>query len=195
MWRAGLVLFVTLAGCSRSDAGSQTSTSTTNLTSAELSSSSVTFLEPDPLLTRRVESAIAADPLLSVNARNVDVSVDNGIVTLQGSVADKNFRRDVERAISEVPGVLATRNQIDVSMTRDTNDRESDDRIAFALQRSLTSLPSLRDGAELVSIEVVHGHVVLRGSTDSVEARERIKDLVAGTPGVNAITNEVTIRP
>ncbi|HVH44406.1 MAG TPA: BON domain-containing protein [Labilithrix sp.] len=147
------------------------------------------------MLTRRVESAIAADPLLSVNARNVDVSVDNGIVTLQGSVADKNFRRDVERAISEVPGVLATRNQIDVSMTRDTNDRESDDRIAFALQRSLTSLPSLRDGAELVSIEVVHGHVVLRGSTDSVEARERIKDLVAGTPGVNAITNEVTIRP
>jgi osmotically-inducible protein OsmY len=182
-----------LTGCSRGDADATASASTTRLTAAELPSSSVTFVDSQPLLTRRVEAAIAAEPLLSINARNVDVTVESGIATLRGSVNDIEYRRDVERAVAAVPGVVDTRNLIDVSLVRDLNDRESDDRIAFALQRSLTSLPSLGDEADGVSIEVVHGQVTLRGSASSRAARQEIEDLVEHTPGVTAVTNELTL--
>ena len=199
MRRAGLVLCVMLVGCSRtrSDSGpaesSEERPGEATITSAEVPSSSVTFLESEPRLTRRVEEAIAADPLLALAAKNVGVTVEDGVVTLRGSVTDEEHRRDLERTVLAVPGVARTNDEVEVSLARDYGDRESDDRIAFALQRSLASVPTVADDTDKVSIDVVHGRVILRGSTDFVTTREEIQRIAETTPGVVSVNNALVI--
>jgi osmotically-inducible protein OsmY len=167
--------------------------STTEVTSSDIRSSSKTFIEDDPVLTHRVESALASDPLLSINARNVDVSVTGGVATLRGSVADVEFSRDVERAVKNVPGLAGIRNDVDVSILRDRDGAESDEQIAFSLQRSLASLPALQDDTDRVTVDVSRGIVTLRGATSYDNTRERIERIAEQTPGVVAIADELKV--
>lgn len=168
-------------------------TSETEITSAEVPSVP-TFLEPQPQLTRRVEAAIAADPYLSISARNVDVTVEDGVATLRGSISDQAFVGDLERTVEGVPGVRDVNNEVEVSLVRDANDVESDERIAFALQRSLSSSPELGRDAEKVSVEVIHGHVRLRGTASEPWTERTVLGIVETTPGVRSIDNQIEVK-
>ena len=84
---------------------------------------------------------------------------------------------------------------LDVSLARDRNGAESDEKIAFALQRSLLSLPRIGDDADRVTVDVVNGRVTLRGTTRFFSTRGDVEQMVERTPGVVSVTNELVVRP
>jgi osmotically-inducible protein OsmY len=175
-----------VAGCSRSEP-----VSTTTVTSAAIEKPLVSFIEPDPLLTRRVEVAIAADPKRSIAAKNVGVSVENGVATLEGTVPDVATLRAVESAVSGVSGVDRVNDRLEVSTLRNRDWSESDDRISFALERSLTTLSAAGNAVDKISIDVEHGIVALRGTTDAAETRAAIEAMTERTPGVVGVIDEI----
>ena len=189
MWRASLLVCVMLSSCSRHE----DRPGAAQLTAAELPKVSSSFIESSPLLTHRVESSLASDPILGLVARNVEVTVTEGVATLRGSVADRGLRRDVAKAVADVPGIVRVKNEIDVSLTADPDLTASDEKIAFSLQRSLASLPSVAGDTDGVTIDVVSGRVTLRGWTTNVTTEEEVKRIARSTPGVLEVVDEIEV--
>lgn len=183
---AGLTLGGLLA-CSRSKEEPVGTTTVTSFTAeAETDAASepsvTSFLEEDPNLTRGVETAIAADPTLSLAARNVVVTVERGILTLSGTVADHATRDAIEGQVSSLKGIRRVYNDLRVLPLADLDQAASDEAIAFSLQRSLVDEPR-------VSIDVVRGVVTLRGTADA--SPDFVERVAARTPGVVAVRNEL----
>lgn len=185
-----MVCVVLATGCTRSDSEKVGKTTLTSTTATNLAPTT-SFVETDPLLTRSVEVALAVDPQRSMAAKNVEVSVEEGVATLDGTVTDVKTLRELEATVSEVPGVRAVNDRLEVSTLRDRDGDESDDRIAFALQRSFASLQAAGNDVDKISIDVLGGHVALRGATASAEVRDSIEALTEKTPGVVAVNDEL----
>ncbi|HET6807148.1 MAG TPA: BON domain-containing protein [Frateuria sp.] len=66
-------------------------------------------------LVAKVRQAIVHDDGLSINARNVKVMADNGVVTLRGPVASAAEKARVERDATGVRGVTRVDNQLDIA--------------------------------------------------------------------------------
>lgn len=198
-----LALIMGLTACSPSSPSSTNETSST----ARLCTSTIaaaadvaqrsfeaTFVESDPALTRAVELAIAHDAFLSRASKNVVVTVERGVATLRGSVAEPATREALERVVVRVPGVVRAHDELHVSPLRDGDDAESDESIAFRLQRSFVSDQQVAREAETVTIEVVHGKVTLRGTTLDVATRDAVTRIVRETPGTVSVSNELRVR-
>lgn len=185
-------LLAGLCACSRKDlwpaeevATDAVSTTTTTSATVEPTSTKkdvATFLDDDPALTRRVETSIASYPLLSRAARNVTVSVENGYVTLGGSVESFSTRDQVHDLVSHIVRNEKIHDDLQVSPMSDVDDRASDENIAFSLERSLVDQPR-------VTIDVRHGIVKLRGEATAPDVVMRMAEQ---TPGVVAVTNYLT---
>lgn len=199
--RAGAVIIVCvgLVACSRREQHKEPEpvpVGETSITAAvfERQSSTLTFLETDPGLTRSVERAIARDPHLAVAAKNVDVSIEHGVVALQGSVPDWATRDALEQTVKRIPGVNFVQDDVVASPVRDLDGSESDERIAFSLQRALHSEPSVRHDAETVTIDVKGGLVTLRGSVNDASTSAAVERIVMDTPGAVSVSNELRVR-
>lgn len=194
----GLMVCVVLAvtGCTRGDSHgpSREPVGETTLTSAAVTTAPAeSFLEPDPLATRRVEVALADDPSRSIAAKNVEVTVDRGVARLEGTVPDVASLGDITQTVATVPGVDRVDNRLEVSRLRDRDRGESDERISFALQRSLSTLAASGNDVDRITIDVVGGHVHLRGKTGSADTRVAIEQLTERTPGVVSMSDEVAL--
>ncbi len=178
---------VLLAGCSRVDDRSADQVGTTTVTSVSLPT------ERDQPLIRRVEAAIAADPAMSIAARNVEVDAVDGAVVLYGSVssfATKQAIADVvERAIGR-----SLLDKVAVAAARPGDEAAADDTVSFKLQRALLNDPASSRDADAVTIDVTKGMVTLRGAASSPAAREAVEALAYKTPGVVSVTNDLTVR-
>ncbi len=64
----------------------------------------------DAALTTRVKAAFVADK--TVNALNISVESDKGVVTLGGAARNSEEMRQAERVARQVRGVRAVRNNI-----------------------------------------------------------------------------------
>ncbi len=140
----------------------------------------------DLSLRQRVTAELGSDPSLSFAAKNVDVSVSAGTVTLSGSVASDVDRDSVEGAIGRVPGTVGVIDTLSVSAARDRDDGESDRRIASSIRSDLEPQVASRIG-----IVVRHGLVTLTGSVPHEQDVARIVRLADATPGVAATDNEI----
>ncbi len=178
---------VALVGCSRSDTNAP---STTTVTSAAVRTEAAP--DPDPLLARRVEAALAADPKTSAAAANVEVTATEGVVTLRGAVADYADKAVLEGIARRVPGVVETLDKVDVSPSRAEDIGEIDERIAFSLQRAMMFDPSVSSDAARVTIDVSRGgNVTLRGTTARATTRATLQRIASETQGVTDVKNEL----
>ncbi len=176
-----------VAACSRSDKTvTDERASTTELTAVTLESR-----VDDGELIRRVESAISARPDLSLAAKNAEVDAVDGVVLLRGSVPDPLTKNEIERVAASVPGTTTTLNKLGV---RDAPDVEADDTIAFSIQRSLVTDPSVSAAAEKVTIDVDRGIVTLRGTVASQDQKSAVERVVERSPGVVTVTSELAVR-
>jgi len=66
----------------------------------------------DDRITREIEAALQSERSLSERARQVDVSTEEGVVTLQGSVENDSERAAVEAIARDVDGVKRVENQL-----------------------------------------------------------------------------------
>jgi len=127
----------------------------------------------------------------SIDAANIGVAAENGVVTLTGHVASYAQKIAAERAAWRVKGVKAIAQEIEVRLPGDK--KINDDELA---QRALNILAwastSLRDA---VKIKVANGWVTLTGKVNWNYQRVTAESEVRKLTGVVGVTNSIELIP
>jgi len=131
-----------------------------------------------------VLDALDADD--EVHARDVEVDVDDGAVTLRGLVEIASQRERAQRIAMAVPGVTSVVNQLRVWLTVSADDVV--ERVTDAIGRDAIV------GADAVAVTVRDNDVTLSGTVGSVEHRDAARRAAEGAPGVAAVHDELTVR-
>jgi len=140
-------------------------------------------------LQGNVQRALDWEP--SVDAAEIGVTVDNGVITLRGEVKTYAERETAERVALRVYGVKAVANDLEVRLVSGTE--RADNEIAQAAVSALqwnTSVP-----ADRVSIAVRDGQVILRGKTDWQFQKDAATRAMRYLTGVRGVTNHITVEP
>jgi osmotically-inducible protein OsmY len=171
------------AGCSNDERASVTTVTAATMATRDTR-------ESDQKLIRRIERAIAADPALSDEAAAVEVDAVDGAVALYGAVATPETKAALV-AIAEGTGHVVLDKLL---LSPSTAEARGDDTIAFKLQRAMLNDPVIAPEMETVSIDVARGTVAVRGKVSSSAVRTQVETLIADTPGVIEVRNELDTR-
>lgn len=133
-----------------------------------------------------VSRRIARAEEIAPNA--ITVAVDDGVVTLTGTVETLLAARRAAGIASHTRGVRAVVDRVDVRPpSRD------DAIVASDVERALEHSPVT--GGRALEAEVERGRVTLRGTVESIPELEIAGALAAGVRGVTAVTNRIEIVP
>ena len=148
----------------------------------------VRYVEPLPTdkeITERVRSSL--DWNSEVDAKQVEVKTDNGVVTLGGTVHTLWEKLEAENVASSIKGTTYVVNNIAVVPTGDVVDERVGEEITKALERGF-----LVD-ADKIDITVQDGVVILEGKVPSWNSRNLVLNIVRSTPGVLDIDNRLLL--
>jgi osmotically-inducible protein OsmY len=126
-----------------------------------------------------------------VDETDVGVEVDNGIITLTGTVSSWGKRLAAEEAAHRVRGVLDVANDIVVKVPG-TGGR-TDTEIAQAVRNALVwdvFVPDTR-----IQSTVSDGVVALKGDVDSWIQRDDAERVVRNLAGVRGMRNDIVVKP
>lgn len=140
-------------------------------------------------LQRDVMDELAWEP--SVDAAEIGVSVESGVVTLNGTVKSFPQKWAAERAAQRVGGVKAVSDEITVNLPGGEHRTDTD--IARAAVNSLewnASVP--RDH---VKILVKNGFITLQGEVEYYYQKNEAERAVRNLMGVKGVYNEITVKP
>jgi len=79
------------------------------------------YQRSDERLKEEVCDRLTADP--DIDASEIEVSVENGEVTLGGTIADRHMKRDTEDCVEAIPGVHQVHNRIRIEARPETDER------------------------------------------------------------------------
>jgi osmotically-inducible protein OsmY len=145
-------------------------------------------MKTDLELREDIEEEILWEP--SVYTTDIGVIVDDGIVTLTGSVDTFPEKWGAEKAALRVAGVRAVANNIDVKLT--TSDRRSDEDIARATSSALEWNVAIPKNLQVV---VEDGWVMLTGNVQWQYQKNAAENAVTHLAGVKGVSNNITIKP
>ena len=138
----------------------------------------------DPDIAHDAAQALKLRPSL---AENVQAVVDNGRVTLTGTV-EWVFQRDhAADAVAHIPGVLGVINQIAVNPK--ARLRSVQRRIVRALHRNADL------DARHMSVIVSDDVVTLKGTVGSWMQRDAAERAAGSAPGIRRVDNEIVVEP
>jgi len=144
-----------------------------------------------------VEQLLASDVLL--NAEKIKVTVEKGVVTLNGSVGSA-IEKTEALARAWVNGVKNVNNELEVrwwdeegKIIRRQNVHRTDLEIQTALSQAFKYDPRVKKFK--VQIFSHNGVVTLRGTVDNLRARMTAETDARNTTGVLAVVNEINVRP
>jgi osmotically-inducible protein OsmY len=143
----------------------------------------------DKDLKQHVESALEWEP--SLDASDIGVSVDEGVVTLRGNVGSYVEKMTAERVALRVFGAKALANDLVVHLP--TAFERTDTEIAQASVAALkwnTMVPQDR-----ITATVTDGWVALNGTLDWQYQKEAAARAVRDLTGVKGVTNNITVQP
>jgi osmotically-inducible protein OsmY len=124
-----------------------------------------------------------------VDETEVGVEVDDGVVTLSGTVENYAKKIAAQEAAHRVAGVLDVANDIEVKIPGKgkLNDTEIAKEVRDSLQWNV-----FVDDTKIAS--TVHdGYVTLDGQVDSLHAREEAAAAIRTLAGVRAVINRITV--
>jgi osmotically-inducible protein OsmY len=127
----------------------------------------------------------------SVNASQIGVEVNDGIVTLAGHVDTYAEKWDAERAAQRVSGVKAIAVEMDVKLSGLHQRTDAD--IALTAANALqwtTSVPQ-----DSVKVKVEDGWLTLSGEVEWEYQRGAAADRVRSLMGVTGMSDQIAIRP
>ena len=137
----------------------------------------------DDEVAQRALNCLAWDS--SVPKNSVQVTVENGIVTLSGQVTWQFQRSSAEDAVRTLYGVVDVINNITLKSQPQPSDVKS--RIEGALKRN-AELDS-----DAIQVSVDGGTVTLDGSVDSWSARDAAEDAAWAAPGVKSVRDRLSV--
>jgi len=126
-----------------------------------------------------------------VDATNIGVIVEDGAVTLTGTINDYSQRLAAVYAVKSMVGVKALADDIDIvlSPAHRRDDTEIAKHISHVLQHNTNT------AEEGVKALVHHGMVTLNGIVFNERQRRNIEEQVGHVAGVNSIDNRIKIEP
>ncbi len=120
----------------------------------------------------------------------VKADADNGIVTLKGTVEDKDQKALAEDTVSDLPGVVRVDNEITVE---GGEPEHSDGWIAFKIRSLL--LVRANVSATNTHVDVQGGAVTLTGTADTVAQKELTEEYAKEVDGVQSVTDNISVNP
>lgn len=153
-------------------------------------------LSSSALAQDRWDQRIANDIVRQVNSYSrftifddVNISVENGLVTLTGKVTMPYKKNDIAKRVADVHGVREVMNQIDVLPVS-----SFDEELRLRIARAIYGNPSFWNYAAManppIHIIVEHGKVTLTGVVSSNVERMLARSLATGW-GEMSVTNSL----
>jgi osmotically-inducible protein OsmY len=127
----------------------------------------------------------------SIDAAQIGVTAEDGVVTLTGHVPVYAHKFTVENVAKRVHGVKAVANEIQVRVPG--NARHTDEAIAAAALQALkwdAAVPEDR-----IQVTVRDGWVILEGTLDWQYQREAADRAVRNLIGAQGFTNSILVKP
>lgn len=146
-------------------------------------------MKTDSELQRSVMEELAWEP--SVDAAEIGVSAESGIVTLSGTVKSLPQKWAAEKAAQRVAGVKAITDEIVVKLPGDSE--LSDTEVARAAVNALDWNASVPRGR--VRVVVAHGWITIEGSVQFHYERVAAEYAVRGITGAKGVTNLISVTP
>ncbi len=141
----------------------------------------------DLQIQKDVVNELKWDP--SVIPQRISVTVNDGIVTLNGSVPHYLDKVGAEKAAHRVGGVRAVADEVEVKMNE--SYERSDEDIAKAALDALEWNYQVPEG---IKVTVDDGWVTLIGETEWDYQREAAKETVGQLMGVCGVYNEIALK-
>jgi osmotically-inducible protein OsmY len=142
----------------------------------------------DTALEDAVLASLDRDPRIHASSE-IAVTVDDGIVTLRGTVENFSQRRAAGADVKDLDGVYEVDDQLKVNLIG--SDRREDDEIrGVALQALIwdTEVPS-----DMIDVSVKDGWLTLKGDVAYQFQSDAAYDDVASLFGVYGVTNEIKV--
>jgi len=138
-----------------------------------------------------IQAAVAQKLAAKRQFRNVQPAVEDGIVTLTGSVDVYQQRLDAAKSVRKVKNVQGVRNLIAIS-----GKEVSDGELMAQLDRKLYYDRLAQDNLfNYVTASVEDGVATLSGETRNDFDRDSALALVDSTPGVKDVVNNIKVAP
>jgi hyperosmotically inducible protein len=139
---------------------------------------------------RKIEDAAKASyNYQTVLDNHVKIKAQDGVVTLTGTVQDKDERNLAVDTVENLPGVLSVKNEIKIEPT---HPEKSDSWIALKIRSSL--LVKANVSAASTKVVVNDGNVVLSGTADNIAQRDLTAVYAKEIEGVRSVQNEITVK-
>jgi osmotically-inducible protein OsmY len=146
-----------------------------------------TTVQTDVAIQQAVLQELKWDP--EVEPTDIGVEVDDGVVTLTGTVESYWKKLAAERAAVRVDGVRAVANDIVVKSPDLRTDTDIAKDIADAFQANIL-IPEDR-----IKVTVREGWVILKGTVDWKFVRDQAETIAQKTKGVVGVTNLLIVKP
>jgi hyperosmotically inducible protein len=142
-----------------------------------------------PATDRKIEEAAKA----SYNYRmvledHVKVRADGGVVTLTGTVQDKDEKALAVDTVENLPGVVSVRNEIQLAASF---PEKSDAWMAFKIRGRLLVKGNV--SASSTKVAVMEGHATLTGTADNAAQKELTGIYAGEIDGVKSVKNDLVI--
>jgi osmotically-inducible protein OsmY len=146
-------------------------------------------MRSDSDIRRDVEDELRWDP--DIDATDIAVSVNNGVVTLAGFVRSYMQKFQAEVDAKRVAGVMAVANDLEVRLPN-IDERPDPDIARDAVERIKSELPY---AWEKIRVVVKSGWITLEGEVEWNYQRERAKEAVQRVRGVKGVTSYIEVKP
>jgi osmotically-inducible protein OsmY len=125
------------------------------------------------------------------SADNIDVSIEDGIVTLRGRLPSYEQKIYSVETVQRVAGVKGVVDEVAVELpeTRRRTDAEIKTAVANAIGWTTTVPPNS------IKITVTDGKLILEGFVENPSQRGAVEYAVRHLPGIIGITNLITAKP
>lgn len=120
---------------------------------------------------------------------NVTANSQDGVVTLTGTVQDRDQKSIAADTVSNLPGVVSVNNQIEVEPKV---AEHSDGWIAFKIKSLL--LVRAHVSAAHTKVDVNDGAVILTGTADNDAQKELTESYAKGVEGVRTVENDLVVQ-
>jgi osmotically-inducible protein OsmY len=122
-----------------------------------------------------------------IDVMDIDISVEGGVVTLEGTVDEYWKKWKAVELVSDVSGVIDVLDEMTVVPTGSFIDKDIAETINDALDRNLYI------DAEDITVEVEHGRVTLTGVVPTNFVRSKAGDIASYTAGVIDVHNNLVV--
>ena len=146
-------------------------------------------MKTDKEVQRDILDELAWEP--RVDAADIGVSVEDGVVILNGRAKSLIEKWVAERVAQRVEGVRAVTDQLVVKLPGDSQYGDAD--IAHAAANALdwnVSVPRSR-----IKLVVEQGCIALKGNVDYHYQKEAAEDAIRGLRGVKGVRNTIVVTP